>query len=249
LCKSYTTFLKANRAPSSYNNAKETLTGFLQFVGNDRKADSLQRHELRNFIDSKTTWGTHRQGSGIAHVVAAYNYGIEKGSIKTNPFNKFKKPANQSRVVLLSQEQEQAIKAAIGNKPFGDYWQFLLLSGARPDEGARVEAKHLQETAQGLQIVLQEHKAARKTGKVRVIYLNPEAAATFAATCYGLRFKEPLPLRHKPQRFRRQLDLDGNGKGAAIAAPFLLRYGETKTPLLPCGNKGVHGILGFSKSI
>ena len=176
LANDYLVFLRKNRAPSSHANAKETLVLFLRFVGDTRKATEIGRHELRNFIASKTTWGTHRQGAGIAHVVAAFNYGIETGKLVGNQFGKFKKPANQSRVVLLSQEQEAEIIKAIGAKPFADYWQFLLLSGARPDEGARVEAKNLVETANGLQVVLHEHKAARKTGKVRVIYLNPEAA-------------------------------------------------------------------------
>ena len=175
VCDSYLDFLQRNRKASSYNNTKETLSLFSKFVGDGCKAGEVQRHKLKNWLASKTTWGNARQGSAIAHVVAAFNYAVETGAIQANQFNKFRKPVAKSRVVLLSSEQEQAV-ISVSKKGFADYFSFLILSGCRPDEGARVEAKNLIYTANGLQVVLQEHKTARKTGRPRIIYLCEQAA-------------------------------------------------------------------------
>lgn len=88
----YLNFLKKNRSASAYSNAKETLVPWLKFVGESRKADSLQRPELRNFVQSKTTWGNLRKGNGISAVVAAFNHAVETGKLTTNQFARYKKP-------------------------------------------------------------------------------------------------------------------------------------------------------------
>jgi integrase len=83
-----------------------------------------------------------------------------------------------AKIVLITPEQEEAIFAEIGADPARDYLRFLLATGCRPEEGATIEARHLQETPNGVLIVLGvgEHKTGRKTGKQRIIYCGAVAS-------------------------------------------------------------------------
>lgn len=127
-------------------------------------------------------------------VVTAFNYVVtnygKRYGLTANPIAGVKRPATTSRVTYITHEQERAILAyrdGRGNSDpaWADLFSFLLLTGCRPGEAKAITADHIRRTPHGLQIVLKaarqgrqsEHKAGKKTGKDRVIYCSPEAAA------------------------------------------------------------------------
>jgi len=93
----------------------------------------------------------------------------------------------QHRVTLISPEQEAAFYAVSErkNSQLCDFVWFQIQTGCRPAEAAKIEAKHLRETGEGVQVVLPAfdedgklgHKTGRKTGKARVIYCTADASA------------------------------------------------------------------------
>ncbi|MBC8354789.1 MAG: hypothetical protein H8E66_22645 [Planctomycetes bacterium] len=124
----------------------------------------------------------------------------EEEIIETNPVSGMKKPAGFARVTYFKEDEIKEVldyckrppkKKAVSLSPIGEYFAALLLTGARPfSELARVTADHVQETDKRMVIRIKagsdddgnyRHKAAKKTGKDRTIYLFPEVEETVRA--------------------------------------------------------------------
>jgi integrase/recombinase XerD len=88
-----------------------------------------------------------------------------------NPLRNVEKPPPRRRTRILSAEERAEILATIPDRNFRDFVFALQQTGCRPSEVARVTAANVNLNL-GVW-VFERHKAAAKTGKPRVVYLNP----------------------------------------------------------------------------
>jgi integrase len=113
-------------------------------------SDQTQRTYI-NCCKAVLTWAVRKKGINISH----------------NPFLSVKSPKIESRAVVISLEEHEALLKFWNYDCFCDFLQALWFTGARPGEIAKIEARHLKN---GLwRLDPSEHKTGRVTGKDRVI--------------------------------------------------------------------------------
>lgn len=188
VCERYLGFLQAKRSKSGYRRARIFLNDCVKFFGVDFQAANLKKRDVFNWIESHgEEWNNNTINRGIGCLCAALNRAVNHDEILTkNPIMGIERPATSAKVAIFKPEEEALILNK-ANSAFAQLFLFLIQTGARPfSEATKITAKHLRETAGGLQVVFKEHKTSRKTGTDRVIYLNAEAANTlrFLASKY-----------------------------------------------------------------
>ena len=122
---------------------------------------------LKAWIDQFGSDQTKR--TYIGNVKTALNWAVKKKglNITQNPFLSLPTPKTQSRAVIITQAEHDALLAHWENDCFCDFLQALWFTGARPGEIAKVEARHLKNGLWHLQP--HEHKTGRVTGNDRAI--------------------------------------------------------------------------------
>ena len=185
----YLDYLKRECAENEYCKGRGVLNSFVKVIGN-RAVSELESGDVMKWVAAHH-WGPGTIRTYVTTLLSAINhcithYGKSMG-LTANPLKVFKKPTATARVTMISRQQEQWLYEACDSRrsrqPFKQFVRFLIQTGARPQEAARITKSHLRETATGLCAVFPGcasrdggHKAGKKTGKERVIYLSPEAA-------------------------------------------------------------------------
>ncbi len=109
------------------------------------------------------------QRSYINDVKAALNWAVRKKgvNISHNPFLALKAPKIESRAVVISRTEHEALLKFWNNDCYCDFLQAMWYTGARPGQIAVIEARHFENGLWRLEPSL--HKTGRATGKDRVI--------------------------------------------------------------------------------
>jgi integrase len=106
----------------------------------------------------------------ISSIKRAFNWACEMELIGRNPFAKMRSRGQPQRRRPMADDEFQTLLR--GSDPtFRRFLIFLKFTGCRPGEGASMRwgEVRFEEGA----VVLQEHKTARKTGRLRIIPLVP----------------------------------------------------------------------------
>lgn len=154
------------------------LRAFLRAYG-DLGVTEVGPAEMDAYLADKD-WTEHTRASFVRVIVAAYRWGKDTRRVSCDP----PRPSRGNRPTPPARRPEGAIpdeataKKIIEHCPpeLADLASFVLATGARPGEAARIEARHVRD---GI-AVLQEHKTAKKTGRPRKIVLGGGAAAIVA---------------------------------------------------------------------
>jgi integrase len=168
----------AETNPALATRYKQILGRFCDFVlpaGIDRgkrigsllvNAEAEGKH-LRAWVEQFPSAQTQR--SYINDVKAALTWAVKKKglNISHNPFLALKAPKIESRAVVISREEHEALLRFWNNDCYCDFLQAMWYTGARPGEIAKIEARHLKDGLWLLEPT--EHKTGRVTGKDRVI--------------------------------------------------------------------------------
>jgi integrase len=209
----YLEYLRQN-SPSSVRRTVEVFDYFKKFAASKgvRTLGELEEGLMDDFLQGQN-WGPTTQATCGQKILTAINYCRKKRKksmgIKVNPLEDYSLPVAQTRVTYIEIEQEKRIYLNT-SKNFGDLIKFLIHTGCRPGEAAKITKLHVRQTAAGMQVVIsakEGHKAARKTGIDRVIYLDQEAENIIKKLMLrhptGLLFRTP---RGKPWRQQNQTD-------------------------------------------
>lgn len=153
----------------SYDWYRNLLEDFAVACGKLTVSELKPLH-VTNWI-AKKTWGPTTRNKVIGALKQSFNWAVEQGYIDNNPIRVMKRPTPKRRERILTGDERQAILRAARGQPFKNFVTALQETGARPGEIAKVTAREI-DLANGVW-VLHEHKTARKTGRPRVVYLNP----------------------------------------------------------------------------
>lgn len=158
--------------PESLKERQRTLGGFAAVYGALPVSEAKPYH-LRDWIEGNGAWqSTATRKAKANQVNAAFNWAQRDGRIGANPFKAVKYAEAQPRPPM-----PDSVMAAVANKANKRYERavvFLRLTGCRLSELARIALANVH-WAEAV-IVLDKHKARKKTGKPRLIALVPEAA-------------------------------------------------------------------------
>ncbi len=190
----YLAHLEATASPEYVELTTRTMNDFCSYCGGLRATDLKKKH-VRNWIAEHSGWQSDNTVRGyVAMVIAAFNHAVKEEEIlDVSPIAGLKKPAGFARTTYFKEDEIKEVldycnrppkKKAVSLSPTGQFFTALILTGARPfSELAKVTADHVQETEKGMVMRIKagtdedghyRHKAAKKTGKDRTIYLFPD---------------------------------------------------------------------------
>lgn len=163
-----------------HSDVKHTLK---RFVGlhEAEPAEAITTGHLDDFLGS-VDWAEATKKSFVANLTSCYRWGKARKLVACDP----PKPGYSAQPRPSARRPEGAIpgRATIDRilehsttPEFAKFARFVALTGCRPGEAARIEAKDIRPSGV---VVLEHHKTAKKTHRPRKIAVNPEAAAILA---------------------------------------------------------------------
>lgn len=161
---------KKHRKSGTYANQLRQLKSFVESVGRRVKVAQLRQHHLTAWLEEKD-WSSTTKNDAIATVQRCINWAIEEGLLAQSPIPRPKKPPRKRREVFYTPEQWKLIRSYVLG-PLGDLLDFLWLTGCRPQEARKLEARHLQGD-----LVLFPASEAKGEKHDRVIVLTDAAVA------------------------------------------------------------------------
>ncbi len=219
VCSAYLDHLKATACPEYHELASRTMNDFCSYCGALAAVDLKKKH-VRDWVAKHPTWKSdNTKRDYMAMVIAAFNYAVkEEETLGASPISGLKKPAGFARVTYFKEDEITEVleycnrtpkKKAVSLSPIGEFFTALLLTGARPfSELAKVTADYVQETEKGMVIKLNagtdadgnyRHKAAKKTGKDRIIYLFPDVEQVIRTLMLRFPKGSGIPLFRTPR--------------------------------------------------
>lgn len=162
----------------AYNDAHSRLTRFLAFevdgvAMGSLRADEIRAHHVYAWLDAHD-WNPTTRCDYAQAVRGAFRHAARRGRLERNPLAEMDPPGvKRRRDDIPSADDLERLRAAIRSEPFRTLFDLLALTGARPGEISRLEAKDIDWRA-GI-ATLREHKTARKTRRPRIIYFPAEA--------------------------------------------------------------------------
>lgn len=215
----YLAHLKATASPEYVVLATSTMNDFCGYCGALPVSDLKKKH-VRDWVARHPTWKSdNTKRDYMTVVIAAFNHAVkEEELIESSPLQGLKKPAGFARVTYFKQDEIQEVldycnrkpkKKAVSLSPTGQFFSMLLMTGARPfSELAKVTAENICETEKGMIIQIKagtdeqgnyRHKAAKRTGKDRMIYLFPEAENVIRSLMLRFPPGSGIPLFRTPR--------------------------------------------------
>ena len=140
-------------------------------------AADLKPFHVLEWEDSHASWNPGMRRGAIQSVQRAYNWAAEVGLVKESPVAKMRKPPPGKREQSITQDEFDAMMACVPEGPFKELLRFAWLTGCRPQEAIRIEARHTDLPNGRLMIPSREAKGKKRA---RVIYLTEEARAVLA---------------------------------------------------------------------
>ena len=219
VCDAYLTYTGRTATREYHTLASSVVNDFCSYCGGIAATDVKKKH-VRDWVASHPTWKSdNTKRDYMTMIVSAFNHAVkEEEMLDTNPLNGLKKPARFARVTYFKEDEIKEVidycnrppkKKAVSLSPIGDFFTALILTGARPfSELAKVTADHVQETDKGMVIRIKagtdddgnyRHKAAKKTGKDRIIYLFPDVEQVIRTLMLRFPKGSGIPLFFTPR--------------------------------------------------
>ena len=170
----FITFCAAEKAEETTTWYKKHLKSFLDFLGADRHLPiaELAPHHVTDWLLKHPTWAPSTKRGRTICVLRAINWAVKGRRIPSNPLTGMEKPSAERRENVVSPEFFAQLISHVGYQQGSDLLQVAWMTGARPQEIFRVEARHLQGDRW---VFPKEESKGRK--RARIVLLTPEARA------------------------------------------------------------------------
>jgi integrase len=185
-------------APDTYERYEAAARSWLRFFGDDRPADSAREADVMRWAKSQE-WAGSTQKTSVGALNTMFTFGTRNRLVSHNPTSTVRIGKSASRLLMMSAQQtERLFEQLDGRRPdLHNLCRFCYLTGCRPSEAYRLEARHLVVERQVA--VLPSGKTTAITGRPRKIYLGDEAQQLVLRLA-GIRPSGPLfvnTLGHK----------------------------------------------------
>jgi len=169
VCDRFLQFSKLHNEPKDFEGYQTFLQSFCDLHGGLLAKDIAPSHVL-SWLDAHSTWKGSRRHAIIA-VKRAFNWAELERLLAPSPLKGLKNTKAQSRARFLTPDQRAKLLTAIPDWQFRYFVEAMQVSGCRPSEIRRVEAKDVRLDLG--EWVLMRHKNAKRTGKPRIVFLTP----------------------------------------------------------------------------
>lgn len=171
VCDLFLDHSERHNDPATYKWYRHFLQSFCKLHGRVPARDLKPIHVTR-WLDAQAWKGGRR--NAVTAVKRAFNWADQQGVLSPNPLRTVQKPPAGRRTRIVTPGERAEILAAVKDRNFNEFLTALYLTGCRPSEVARVTAANVN-----LDLgvwVFDEHKTGKKTGRPRVVYLDPGMA-------------------------------------------------------------------------
>jgi integrase len=155
--------------PASYSWYVDHLQRFKDGVAN-MPVSKLKPFHVTEWLDKKTGWGPSYKRGHITAIKRVFNWAVKSGHLAASPIVSLEKPEGESRDQLITPAQFKTILKLAKDEHFRDLLKVVWLTGMRPQEVCRIEARHLKEGF----IEFEKHESKGKKDE-RQVFLTDEA--------------------------------------------------------------------------
>ena len=160
-------------APASYVWYRKYLRGLVKQLDRDLKTSRFKPYDITQWLDHNPQWGLSGRRGAITAAKRAFSWAEQQGLIDRSPIAHMQRPAAPRRSTTLTAEQRQLIRDSAKDQAFKDLLFAAEMTGVRPQEIRRVEARHFDEGKGTWLFPVEENKTGEKTGRPRVVFLPP----------------------------------------------------------------------------
>jgi integrase len=166
VCDAFLQWSERHQSPETYRGYRFYVQSFCEACGYLLVQD-VKPYHVTQWTDSKA-WGPTSQFNAVRAALRVFNWAVQQGILDVSPLKGMERPRPKSRDRYLTDEDFHTLFRA-ASKPVKRFLFALRHTGARPSEVRRLTWDQVQDDCW----ILKEHKTSGKTGKSRVIYLNP----------------------------------------------------------------------------
>jgi integrase len=214
-------FVADNLEPSTVETYRRRLREFRGACGK-LEADKIRPRDVLDWLDTRA-WGPTTRRTAIVIVRRAFTWSVRQGYLDRDPLTGLDKPNAIRRTAIPTQVDVQKLMAQKMTPQFRDFLEAVSMTGCRPGEAAKVEARDFDSVAGTWTI---KGKTTSRTGRMRVVYLPPSVVATCrrlaALNPTGPLFRNSSGTRWKTQSygkyFRRMREAAGVGPEVVACA-------------------------------
>jgi integrase len=161
--------IRATCRPATF----EKYTKYLGAVARhfrDTRMDRVRVQDIVDFISRRASWRDGTRWGVWQQVATVFKYARNAGFLEFNPLAGFKNPwVAPARERGMTDDEYKALMAAIRDPELRLLLRVLRLTGCRPGEAYKLEAKHLHPLMPIATLAPHEHKTGGRTGKPRYI--------------------------------------------------------------------------------
>lgn len=155
--------------PASYQSYLNHLQRFKDGVPN-MSVSKLKPFHVNEWLDKQTKWGPSYKRGHVTSVKRAFNWAVKEGHIPSSPLASLVKPEGGSREQIISEAEFKQILKLGKDENFRDVLKVMWLTGMRPQELVKIEARHLKDG-----FIEFERKESKGKREERQIFLTDEA--------------------------------------------------------------------------
>lgn len=173
LFDAYLSWLQENRSDGTYKKALHYLNLFAQHLGRGFTIPRVDSSLVMQWIEQHTDWTSSTGNDAVSIVQRAFNWAVQRGHLDRSPIKTVVgKPRKTRRETVFSEEEWKDLRGQVTDQAFGDFLDFMYLTGCRPLEARSVCAQHVDLSNSMVVFPPSEAKGERSE---RVIFL-PKAA-------------------------------------------------------------------------
>ncbi len=155
--------------PASYSSYLNHLQRFKDGVPN-MSVSKLKPFHVNEWLDMKTGWGPSYKRGHVTAVKRVFNWAVKEGHLENSPLASLVKPEGESREQIISEAEFKQILKLGKDENFRDVLRVMWLTGMRPQELVKIEARHLKDG-----FIEFERKESKGKREERQIFLTDEA--------------------------------------------------------------------------
>ena len=163
-------WVKNNRSPDTYEWYRYRIQRFVDRYP-DLLAAQIKPHHVETWADSYRLSVTSKRNY-LRSVKRCMKWAKRQGYIDDNPIADLEVPAGEAKEVYVSPEDFAQLLAECRHPAARDLLEVTYLTGCRPQESLRVEARHVDVANQRWVFPASESKGKRVS---RIVYANDEA--------------------------------------------------------------------------
>lgn len=172
-------WLEQNRSPRTLKDAARFLQPFVMpaLPYGRMLATELRPYHVEDWLRQQTGWGSQTRHHAATVIKSMFSWAAKHGLIASSPVAELSSPGGPRRPLCVGERELALILPWIRSDEFRELVLVLSATGARPDEIARLEARHLRPDTQTASM---EGKTTAKTKRLRDIWFTPQAWAIVA---------------------------------------------------------------------